>query len=112
MGKASRDKGKRGEREVAKLLREHGFTGARRGQQFNGADGSADVVGLPGAHVEVKRTESLRLYDALEQAEHDAQGVEFPVVLHRRNGRKWVAILDVEDFLEIYRNHRDRLNGY
>lgn len=44
----SRDKGKRGERELAAILKEYGYNEARRGQQYCGADGSADVIGLPG----------------------------------------------------------------
>lgn len=104
MGMKSRNKGKVGEREVAALLASHGYD-ARRGVQYHGGPDSPDVVGLPGAHVEVKRTESLRLYDALKQAEGDARGVEFPVVFHRKNNRKWVCVLDAEDFLEIYGNH-------
>lgn len=102
MGKASREKGKRGERDCANFLREHGWTDARRGQQYHGGGDSPDVVGLPGAHIEVKRTETFQLYKALEQAESDAKGIEFPIVFHRRNGKKWVAVLDAEDFLEIY----------
>ena len=66
MSKFSRDKGKRGEREVALILREHGFE-ARRGQQYCGANGDADVVGVPGLHIEVKRTEKFRMYEALDQ---------------------------------------------
>ena len=50
MGKASRDKGKRGERELAGKLREYGYD-CRRGQQYAGANGDADVVGLPGIHI-------------------------------------------------------------
>lgn len=100
MGGTSREKGKRGERECAALLRAHGFD-ARRGQQFNGSDGSADVVGLPGFHVEVKRTESLRVYEAVRQAESDAREGEVPVVLHRRNRKGWLAILRADDFLEM-----------
>ena len=38
----SRDKGKRGERELAAILKEYGYCEARRGQQYCGADGSAD----------------------------------------------------------------------
>lgn len=105
MGKASRDKGKRGERDLASFLREHGYD-AKRGVQYHGGPDSPDVVGLPGAHIEVKRTETFQLYKSLEQAEADASGIEFPVVFHRRNGKKWVAVLDAEDFLEIYGNHR------
>lgn len=47
----SREKGKRGELELAKLLRDCGFD-TRRGQQYSGANGDADVVGLPGIHIE------------------------------------------------------------
>lgn len=100
MGKASRDKGKRGERELARILKDHGYN-ARRGQQYSGASGDADVVGLPGFHIEVKRVERLRLYDALAQAQHDAREDEKPVVIHRQNGRGWVVILTLEDFLQI-----------
>ena len=79
MSKFSRDKGKRGEREVALILREHGFE-ARRGQQYCGANGDADVVGVPGLHIEVKRTEKFRMYEALDQAINDAREDELPVV--------------------------------
>ena len=75
MGKMSREKGKRGERELASKLREFGYN-ARRGQQYCGANGDADVVGLPGMHIEVKRTERLHLYDALDQSKRDAKDYE------------------------------------
>lgn len=105
MARKSREKGKRGENEAAQFLREHGFTDSRRGQQYRGGPDSPDVFGVPGLHIEVKRTETLRLYDALEQSERDASGIEYPVVMHRRNRCKWVFILDAEDFAEIYQNH-------
>lgn len=54
----SREKGKRGERELAGELRRHGYD-ARRGQQYCGANGDADVVGLPGLHIECKRWKGL-----------------------------------------------------
>ena len=90
MSKFSRDKGKRGEREVALILREHGFE-ARRGQQYCGANGDADVVGVPGLHIEVKRTEKFRMYEALDQARNDAREDELPVVFTRKNNCDWVA---------------------
>lgn len=101
MGRMSRNKGKRGENELANILKAHGYD-ARRGQQFSGANGDADVVGLPGVHIEVKRTESLSLYTALEQAESDAREGEIPVVFHRRNRKRWVAIMELENFLNMY----------
>lgn len=104
MGKLSREKGKVGEREIAELLRAAGFETARRGVQYQGGAGSADVVGLPRCHLEVKRTERLNLYGALGQAQADATGSgNTPVVVHRPSRHKWVAILALEDFLALYK---------
>lgn len=102
MGKASKEKGKRGERELAAVLREHGYS-ARRGQQFCGASGDADVIGLEGIHIEVKRTETLRLYDALAQAKADARPGEKPAVFHRKNNHKWVVVQELDDWMELYK---------
>ena len=101
MGKMQRNKGKRGERELAGILRDYGYD-CRRGQQFCGANGDADVVGLPGIHIESKRTERLNLYDALAQATRDARKGEIPVIFHRRNNCEWVCILSLDDFMRLY----------
>ena len=98
----SRQKGARGERDLAGKLREYGFE-ARRGQQFSGANGDADVVGLPGIHLEVKRVEQLRLYDALTQSKSDAREGEMPVVVHRKNNCEWVVIQPLSDWIELYK---------
>lgn len=79
----SRQKGAAGERELAGILREYGFN-TRRGQQYCGANGDADVIGLPGIHIECKRVEHLNLYDAMAQSNHDAKADETPVVMHRK----------------------------
>ena len=97
----SRRKGADGERELARLLRAAGFE-SRRGQQYSGANGDADVVGLPGIHIECKRTEALRLYDALSQAKADAREGELPVVMHRKNNSEWVVIQPINDWLMMY----------
>ena len=98
----SKDKGARGERELASKLKEYGFD-CRRGQQYCGANGDADVVGLDGVHIEVKRTERLSLYDALSQAKHDAREGAMPVVMHRKNNSEWVVVQPLEDWIELYR---------
>jgi Holliday junction resolvase len=103
MSARSRNKGKVGEREVAQLLRDHGFD-ARRGVQFQGGPDSPDVIGLPGVHVEVKRTESFRLYPALEQAKTERKDGDIPAVFHRANSRPWVVVLPAEDFLGLVRS--------
>lgn len=97
----SRDKGAAGERELAAKLREHGYE-TRRGQQFRGGSDSPDVVGVAGLHIECKRVERGALYDWLDQAVRDA-GVSgaTPVVMHRRSRRDWVAILRLDDFLNL-----------
>ena len=98
----SKRKGKVGEQSLAKILREEYGYGTRRGVQYNGADGSADVVGLPGIHIECKRVERLDLYGAMAQAERDARDGEIPAVFHRRNRTGWKVTLNLDDFMEIY----------
>lgn len=98
----SRDKGKRGELELAKILRDAGFD-SRRGQQYSGANGDADVVGLPGIHIECKRVERLNLYDAIAQARRDKNDDEHPAVFHRKNRCEWLVTMPVWDFLAIYK---------
>lgn len=97
----SRRKGARGEAELAHYLTEHGYE-ARRGQQFSGANGDPDVIGLPGVHIECKRVERLDLDAALEQSVRDARAGEVPVVIHRKNRQKWRVTMLLDDFLEMY----------
>ena len=98
----SRMKGKRGELELARALRALGYD-CRRGQQYSGKNGDADVVGLPGIHIECKRVERLNLTEAMKQARRDALPGEFPVVFHRRNDEPWMVTMPLESWIEIYR---------
>lgn len=98
----SRQKGAAGERELAKALRSHGFE-TRRGQQYCGSNGDADVVGLPGVHIECKRGERLNLEDAMAQSRADARPGEIPVVMHRKNNCKWLVTLSLDDFMTLYK---------
>ncbi len=102
IGKASKSKGIKGEQEIARILKDAGYD-ARRGQQFCGASGDADVIGLPGIHIEVKRTESFRMWDALSQSKSDAREGEKPIVVHRKNRCPWVVVQPLDDWLELYR---------
>lgn len=104
MGAHSDRKGKKGELELAKFLREHGYPSARRGQQHAGGGDSPDVVcdELPGLHLECKRTERFRLYEAMAQAQRDAPARRVPIVAHRMNRREWVAVVPLADFLLLY----------
>ena len=101
MGKMSRDKGKTGERELAKILRSYGFE-ARRGVQYKGGADSPDVVGLDGVHIEVKRCERLELWKAIMQSCADSDTNEIPAVFHRKNKMPWVVILPLDGFIKLY----------
>lgn len=94
----SKQKGKRGELELAKILRDFGFD-ARRGVQYKGGSDSPDVVGIKGLHIECKRVEKGSVYDWMEQSERDA-GDEIPCVMWRRNGKRWLVIQYLDDFLK------------
>jgi Holliday junction resolvase len=100
MGMMQREKGKRGEREAAMKLTEFLGVPVRRSQQFKGTPEAADLSGVPGLHIEVKRCERLRLYDAMEKAESES-GNDCPVILHRRNGKRWVFIGYLDDLLTV-----------
>lgn len=97
----SRQKGARGERELAKVFREHGYE-ARRGQQYCGISGDADVIGLPGIHVECKRVEHLNILDAVSQAVRDANTGEIPAVFHRRDRSEWLVTMRLEDWFTLF----------
>lgn len=94
----SREKGCKGERELSKILRDYGYT-ARRGQQYSGANGDADVIGITGVHIECKRVERLNIHDAMNQAVRDARDGEIPVVMHRKNRTEWLVTQRLEDWL-------------
>lgn len=97
----SRNKGKRGERELAKVLTQYGYE-CRRGQQFCGANGDADVVGLTGVHIECKRVERLNIDQAMEQSVDDARESETAVVMHRKNGKPWLVTMLLDDWIRLY----------
>lgn len=97
----SRQKGKRGELELANLLKKAGYQ-CRRGQQYSGANGDADVVGLDGIHIECKRVENLNINRAFEQSIRDSKDDEIPAVFHRKNREPWLVTLGLCDFLTLY----------
>ena len=101
----SKQKGAVGERELAKKLREYGYE-CRRGQQYCGANGDADVIGLPGIHIECKRVERLNIDEAMLQAIRDRREGEVPAVFHRKNNGKWMVTMLLDDWQEIYREWR------
>lgn len=97
----SRNKGANGERQLAKALKAFGYE-ARRGQQYSGLMGDADVIGLEGIHIECKRVEDLDLEQAYAQSRRDARLGEIPVVMWRKNyQRNWSATLTVTNLMRM-----------
>ena len=105
----SKSKGKRGELEWARFCRERGFE-CRRSQQFCGADGDADVIGIDGLHMEVKRVEKLNLEAAFDQSKNDSRDGETPIVAHRKNRGEWLVTLRADDFLKIWGELEEKQN--
>lgn len=99
-------KGKNGELEAVRLCKSEGYN-THRAAQFcgNNEDGTADIVGLHGVHVEVKRVEKLNIDDALAQSTRDAGKTDkaIPIVLHRRNNTRWKVTMDAHDWFKLYR---------
>ena len=109
MGKMSRDKGKRYELELASDLRQYGYN-CRRGQQFCGGAGNADVIGLPGIWIEAKRRERMELYSWMDQAVHDAEKTgELPAVFHRKSNACTLVTMRLEDFMRVYNEYASGL---
>lgn len=104
----SKRKGAKGERELSSKLREYGFN-TRRGQQYCGANGDADVVGLPGVHIECKRVQKLNLYDAMAQAKSDAKEGEIPTVFHRKDRCEWLVTMRLDDYMKMYKTYYETL---
>lgn len=99
MGKLSRNKGKRGEREAVHQAREHWFApDARRTAQVDGGLTADLHAALPEAHVEVKWRARIGVLRFFEQVDEDRQPHEYGVVLLREDGNKeWFVLLRIAD---------------
>lgn len=99
----SKKKGARGERLFRDVCKAHGFTDARRGAQYCGASGDADVIGLPCIHVEVKFVEKLNLRNAMDQSIRDKREGEIPIVAHKTSRKPWLITMLADDWFTLYK---------
>lgn len=113
MGKMSREKGKRYEREIASKLKEYGYD-ARRTAQYCGNTGDAsDVVGLDGIHIEAKHQEKIMIYDWMAQAINDSSEEgkgNIPAVFFRKNHCETLVCMRFDDFMKLYKEYELYLN--
>lgn len=105
MSKASRNKGKRGERKWRDRLREEGFHAERTGwMQSRG--GGTDVPDVQSedlnVHFEVKTVERLNLNAALDQAQGDAGGKPVAIV-YQQSRREPLIIMPARDWFQAVR---------
>jgi len=101
MGRAQRQKGKRGERAAAKAVSAALRVNARRGVQFKGGADSADIeVEIPGVHWEVKFVERESVRTWMAQACQESGG-KVPVVMHKRSRGEWLVTLQMERLYEF-----------
>lgn len=108
MGKYERERGARFEREVAKILREHGIE-AERGCQHAGGKDSPDVKhNLGDYHLECKFSEHFAVWSAMAQSERDAGDNEIPIVVFKRNYSKVYAVLEFEELIEIIKKGKEQ----
>lgn len=72
-----------------------------------------DLSGLPGVHIEVKRCEQQRIYQWMAQARLDAKKFRdgLPAVFWRSNCRPWLVIMDMNDFITLYKRAESAKNG-
>lgn len=102
VGSKSTRKGANGEREVMAILRGHSHAVERGGTQSFGQ--RPDLYGLDGIHLEVKRSECVRIWEWMRQSKEDAArfGDGVPSVVFRRSRSDWLICMELEDWLALY----------
>ena len=105
-GKASKDKGARGERLLSAFLNSFGLH-THRGYVHCG---QSDLVDLLGIHVECKNVERLNVRQAMEQAIKEAEKRKdgMPTVFWKVSRKPWITIMLTEDWVKLYKIARGR----
>ena len=101
MSAFSRDKGAKGELEIAHILQEHGWPDARRTSDGREQALRGDIArGPAGVHIEAKRTEYARPWEWWKQARRDTEESGYDIVIpFRRSRSPWLAIVEFEPLL-------------
>lgn len=110
-----KQKGKRGELEFSRLCREYGWEVRRTAQYCGNTGEAADVVGLPGVHVEVKRVEKLNIYDGVNQMKRDRDKRDpnlLGIVAHRKNNHEWLITMTAKDWFKLFQEYSDGSNQH
>lgn len=98
MGRASRTKGKSGEREVSRILTDRGIHHDRLldgRRQVHGDILAGDVA------IEVRRREKISIIRWSADHEASVPAHLTPAVCYRSNGEPWRMSIRLEDFLDL-----------
>ena len=85
-------------------------TGSDKGKEGKiiNVDRARNRVTVEGVHIEVKRVEKLNVENALKQAERDKKENEMATVFHRKNREEWKVTLRLDDFINLYKELKDK----
>jgi len=102
MGKMSRNKGKRGEREVVDLFKDHGFDARRTSQVDGGLAADVLVPYLKNLHIEVKRHYAIASCRFMDQAVNDMPfATSIPTVFMREDNGGWIVMMQAIDYMTM-----------
>ena len=110
-------KGKRFEREVAKLLNKKFNTNVRRTPMSGGMSIKGDIIDInPDSvlydyHFECKNQEKLNIWKALEQARSDRPMGKTPLVVFTKNFQSNYVAIELEDFMNLLKELEDLKNS-
>jgi len=94
-GSLSRNKGRRGEQEAVRIIRDELGFDVTRNWQAQSAEGGADLTGIPGWAVEIKRRSEIRPSDLMlfrAQANRQAQAAgAWPALWYRADRGAWTV---------------------
>jgi hypothetical protein len=102
MSRRSREKGKDGEREVAKILSEQLGLVVRR-KLGQARDGGHDLTQTGRFAWEVKRRKGIAVHEWVEQCVAACGPHDTPVVACRGDGKEWLVVMRLEDALPLIR---------
>lgn len=110
MSKAQREKGAAGERELCRIIRDVLGVDAHRNLSQT-RDSGCDII-VPPFNIEVKRRKSIALYDWIDQAVKSTEGTHRkPVVICRGDGKGWLAVMRLQDWLPMAGNEMGGKNA-
>ncbi len=109
MGSLSRNKGRAGEQECARLLRDNLGIDVTRNWAEQAAHGGCDLVGINGWAIEVKRAKSYDNKWWLQTVEQANAVSANPALLYRLDRRQWTAELRGGDVISELADETDTI---